>query len=74
MHFVQPVSCFFKVSIVVISNELTFVPGFDKFKESLRDILGAICDAVRDFKRLETELYLDWAGPQTHLKVSTLLK
>lgn len=30
-----------------------------------------ICDAARNFERLETQLYLDWAGPQEFLKVSS---
>ncbi|KYM93367.1 Dynein heavy chain 7, axonemal [Cyphomyrmex costatus] len=64
----KPVACRFKVSIVVVSKELAFRPSFDKFKELLCDILRAICDAVRNFERLETQLYLDWAGPQEFLK------
>jgi len=53
----------------VVSNELVFQPSFNKFKESLCDILRAICDAVKNFERLETQLYLDWAGPPEFLKV-----
>ncbi|XP_071649568.1 dynein axonemal heavy chain 7 [Temnothorax longispinosus] len=64
----KPVACRFKVSIAVVSKELAFQPSFDKFKKSLCDILEAICDAVRNFERLETQLYLDWAGPQQFLK------
>ncbi|EZA62718.1 Dynein heavy chain 7, axonemal [Ooceraea biroi] len=63
----KPVPCRFKVSIVV-SNELAFEPSFDKFKESLCDILETMCNAVRNFERLETQLYLDWAGPPEFLK------
>lgn len=67
--FPQPVACCFKVSIAIVSNELVFEPSFDKFKELLCDILKAICNAVRNFERLETQLYLDWAGPREFLKV-----
>ncbi|XP_025270954.1 dynein heavy chain 7, axonemal [Camponotus floridanus] len=64
----KPVACCFKVSIAIVSNELVFEPSFDKFKELLCDILKAICNAVRNFERLETQLYLDWAGPREFLK------
>ncbi|KYN44278.1 Dynein heavy chain 7, axonemal [Trachymyrmex septentrionalis] len=64
----KPVACRFKVNIVVVSKELAFQPSFDKFKESLCDILGMMCDAMQHFDRLETQLYLDWAGPQEFLK------
>ncbi|XP_025075899.1 dynein heavy chain 7, axonemal-like [Pogonomyrmex barbatus] len=56
------------MSIVVVSKDLTFEPSFDKFKKSLFNILEAICNAVRNFERLETQLYLDWAGPPEFLK------
>jgi len=61
--------CFFKINIVVVSNELVFEPSFDNFKESLCDILDKICNAVRNFARLETQLFLDWAGPTEFLQV-----
>ncbi|XP_025992810.1 dynein heavy chain 7, axonemal-like [Solenopsis invicta] len=64
----KPGGCRFKVSIIVVSRELAFQPSFDNFKKSLCNILEAICDAVRNFERLETQLYLDWAGPQEFLK------
>lgn len=65
----QPAACSFTLNAVVVSGEIVFEPSFDKFKESLCNILEMICDAVRNFERLETQLYLDWAGPQEFLKV-----
>lgn len=59
---------------MVVSGELVFEPSFDRFKKSLCDILEAICDAVRKFERLETQLYLDWAGPQEFLKVPSIFQ
>ncbi|KAL6424717.1 hypothetical protein ACFW04_009995 [Cataglyphis niger] len=64
----KPVACCFKVNFAIIANELVFEPLFDKFKELLCDILDLICNAVRNFERLETQLYLDWTGPQEFLK------
>ncbi|XP_050461697.1 dynein axonemal heavy chain 7-like [Cataglyphis hispanica] len=64
----KPVACSFKVNIAIVSNELVFEPFFDKFKELLCNILDSICNAVRNFERLETQLYLDWTGPQEFLK------
>ncbi|KAH0950776.1 hypothetical protein HN011_006322 [Eciton burchellii] len=60
--------CSFKINIVVVSNELAFEPSFDNFKESLCDILDGICNAVRNFPRLETQLFLDWAEPTEFLQ------
>lgn len=68
----QPIVCCFKVNIVVVSGELAFEPSFDKFKELFCHILDAICDAVKTFEKLETQLYLDWAGPQEFIKVPIL--
>ncbi|EGI62283.1 Dynein heavy chain 12, axonemal [Acromyrmex echinatior] len=64
----KPVTCRFNMNVVVISKELVFQPSFDIFKELLCDILTAMCDAVRNFERLETQLYIDWAGPREFLK------
>jgi len=61
--------CSFKINIIVVSNELAFDPSFDKFKETFRDILDRMCNAVRNFARLETQLFLDWAGPTEFLQV-----
>lgn len=66
--FSQPTFCIFKVNILV-SDELYFQPTFDQFKESLCDIVDKMCEAVGKFKKLESELYIDWAGPLEYLKV-----
>ncbi|EFN75889.1 Dynein heavy chain 7, axonemal [Harpegnathos saltator] len=64
----KPAVCSFRLNILVVSSEIVFEPSFDKLKESLCNILEMICDATRNFERLETQLYLDWAGPQEFLK------
>ncbi|XP_034174982.2 dynein heavy chain at 36C [Osmia lignaria lignaria] len=66
--FGKPVKCVFNLNIVVRSNELTFDPSFDDFKMDLCSILDRLCDAIRQFDKLETQLYLDWSGSRDFLK------
>lgn len=59
----------FNVDIIITSKQLTFDPSFEKFKEIFCSILDELCEAVRNFEKLETQLYLDWSGEQGFLKV-----
>lgn len=61
------------MDIVVRSKELAFDPTFDTFKDVLCGILDDICQAVRHFDKLETQLYLDWSGPVDLLEVRNSL-
>ncbi|XP_076629954.1 dynein axonemal heavy chain 7 [Colletes latitarsis] len=58
----------FNVHIIVSSEQLIFDPSFDEFKNVLCGILDSICEAVKKFTKLETQLYLDWSGPLEILK------
>ena len=62
----------FNANLVVVSDQLQFEPSFDGFKNVLCNILESMCEAVRNLKKLESELYLDWAGPFDTLKVLKL--
>ncbi|CAK9814603.1 Dynein axonemal heavy chain 7 [Anthophora plagiata] len=71
MNFIirgQPIDCEFNVNIVVSSKHLIFSPSFEEFKEVLCGLLDEICQAVRRFHKLQTQLYLDWSGPEEILK------
>lgn len=50
-----------------------FDPATKHFEDVFCSILDAICEAVTGFDRLETQLYIDWFGPQALLKVSSNL-
>lgn len=65
----QPHNCEFNVDIVVSSEQLTFDPSFERFKDVLCGLLDDICRAVRYFNTLETQLYLDWSSPEEFLEV-----
>ncbi|XP_015178312.1 PREDICTED: dynein heavy chain 7, axonemal, partial [Polistes dominula] len=58
----------FKINLIIDSNDLIFEPNFELFKETLCNILDNICETVKHFERLETQLYLDWGGPLEFLK------
>ncbi|XP_076670804.1 dynein axonemal heavy chain 7 [Andrena cerasifolii] len=64
----QPVGVNFNANMVVVSDQLEFEPSFDGFKYVLCNILESMCEAVRNFQKLESQLYLDWAGPLDTLK------
>ncbi|XP_033301318.1 dynein heavy chain 7, axonemal-like [Bombus bifarius] len=66
--FLEPINCMFNVDIIIASKQLAFDPSFEKFKEILCSILDELCEAVRNFEKLETQLYLDWSGEQGFLK------
>lgn len=69
IHYLQPIKCEFNIDIIVSSKQLIFNPSFDDFKNILCNILNEICEGVRFFKKLETELYLDWSGEEGFLEV-----
>lgn len=57
------------MSVVVAAGQLEFDPSFDQFKDVFCNILEEICEAVRNLDKLESQLYLDWAGPFKKLRV-----
>ncbi|XP_031365554.1 uncharacterized protein LOC116185395 [Apis dorsata] len=69
IHYLQPIKCEFNINIVVSSKQLIFSPNFEDFKNILCNILNEICIGVRFFKKLETELYVDWSGEEGFLEV-----
>lgn len=72
IHYLQPIRCEFNIFIVVSSKQLIFSPSIEDFKNILCYILNEICEGVRFFKKLETELYLDWSGEEGFLEVWNL--
>lgn len=59
----------FRLNVIVRAKDLAYDPPIKYFKDVLCSILDASVEAVGGFPRLETELYLDWSGARTVLKV-----
>lgn len=59
----------FIVNLVMKVNALGFDPSFKNIQHQLLNMLELIQDAVMDIPRLETKLYLDYAGEEEFLKV-----
>lgn len=53
-------------------NLLVFDPPFKNFKDKLTKVLDDIVVAVMTVPRVESQLYLDFQGAVTFLKVSIL--
>ena len=60
----------FKLNVIVQSKDLVYDPAIEHFKDVLCKILDTLVKAVSGFERLETQLYLDWSGPRSVLKVN----
>ncbi|XP_011505820.1 PREDICTED: dynein heavy chain 7, axonemal [Ceratosolen solmsi marchali] len=67
---VQQSSNTYKINVIVKSNEIYFDPPFQYYKNIIGNVLNVMSDATMVFEKLETQLFLDWSGPQTFLKPS----
>jgi len=62
----------FVVSIHQRNKILVFEPPFNSYQNTLLNIYDMMIAAVRNLPHIETNLFLDWQGPQTFLKVCLL--
>lgn len=62
----------FEIILMQKGNLLVFDPPFKNFKDKLTKVLDDIVVAVMTIPRVESQLYLDFQGAVTFLKVDIL--